>query len=257
MLKKVTILNIRIDSLSTIDLLKKLDFTGGVVFTPNVDHLMKLQVDQDFYQVYQQADYCICDGQFVMLASKFLGNSIQEKISGSDFLSVFYSYHALNPNIKIFLLGGVKGVAQKAQEIINNKVGRKIVSGSYSPPFNFEKSEQECFKIVELINKSEATVLVVGLGAPKQEKWILKYKKYLSYIKIFLAVGAAIDFEAGYKKRAPKWLRNLWLETPYRLLCEPRRLWRRYLLDDPPFFWLILKQKLNLYKNPFAVSNKL
>jgi exopolysaccharide biosynthesis WecB/TagA/CpsF family protein len=94
-----------------------------------------------------------------------------------------------------------------------------------------------------MIRQSPANVLVVGVGAPKQEKWIAKYRDQLPSIDIFLAVGAAIDFEAGNKPRAPELISKLGLEWLYRLSTEPRRLWKRYLLDDFPFLWLVVKQK--------------
>jgi exopolysaccharide biosynthesis WecB/TagA/CpsF family protein len=249
---KVNILNISLDNISINELLKKLSLEGGVVFTPNVDHMMKLQIDREFYEAYNRADYRVCDGQILKWSLDFLGKPIQEKISGSDLLPAFYFYNRQNPNIQIFLLGGAEGVAQQAQEEINKKVGREIVVAAYSPSFGFEKNEEECLEIINSIARSEATVLVVGVGAPKQEKWIIKYRNKLNKIKIFLAVGAAIDFEAGYKKRAPKWMSEVGLETPYRLFSEPKRLWKRYLVEDPPFLGLVLKQKLNLYKNPFV-----
>ncbi|MES1022621.1 WecB/TagA/CpsF family glycosyltransferase [Gloeocapsa sp. BRSZ] len=247
-MKLVKILNISLDNLSKVELLKQLK--SGVVFTPNVDHMVKLQYDREFLQTYLQADYKVCDSQILVYASRFLGTPIKEKISGSDLFPAFYTYHKNNPNIKIFLLGGKQGVAQRAAKRINNKVGRSIVIGAHSPSFGFEKDEQECAEIIEMINQSEASVLAVGVGAPKQEKWIIKYKDRLPNIKIFLAVGATIDFEAGNVKRSPKWMSNAGLEWLYRLLVEPKRLWRRYLLEDLPFFWLILKQKLRLYTVP-------
>ncbi|MBW4560907.1 MAG: WecB/TagA/CpsF family glycosyltransferase [Mojavia pulchra JT2-VF2] len=243
--KKVNILNIDIDNLLKTEVLEKLQ--SGVVFTPNVDHLMKLQNDPEFLQAYTSADYKLCDSQILIYASKFLGNPIKEKISGSDFFPAFYNFHKKNKNIKIFLLGAAKGVAAKAQQRINSQVGRNVIVGSYSPSFGFEKNEQECRDIVDLINKSGATVLAVGLGAPKQEKWIYKYKNELPNIKIFLAIGATLDFEAGNISRAPKLMSEMGLEWLYRMTTEPKRLWKRYLIEDLPFFWLILRQKLNLY----------
>ena len=247
-MKKVNLLNISIDNLYKKELLEQLE--SGVVFTPNVDHLMKLQKDQEFMNAYMMADYKVCDSQIVVCASRLLGTPIREKISGSDLFPAFYSYHSHNPDIKVFLLGAAKGVASKAQAKINAKVGRNIIVGSHSPSFGFEKNERECRQIIEMIKNSGATVLAVGVGAPKQEKWICKYKDELPNIKIFLAVGATIDFEAGNIKRSPQWMSNLGLEWLYRLLSEPRRLWKRYLIEDLPFFLLILKQKLNLYKTP-------
>lgn len=246
-MNKINILNLAIDNWSKQELLDNLK--SGVVFTPNVDHLIKLQSDSEFVKSYSIGDYKICDSQIIMYASKFLGTPIKEKISGSDLLPAFCSYHKNNKDIKIFLLGAAQGVASKAQKMINNKVGRNIVVDSYSPPFGFEKDQAECLKIIDMINSSDATVLVIGLGAPKQEKWLYKYKDDLKFIKIFMALGATIDFEAGNVKRAPKWMSEIGLEWLFRLLCEPKRLWKRYLLDDIPFFLLILKQKLNLYLN--------
>ncbi len=246
-MQKIKILNVEIDNWSKKELLDNLK--SGVIFTPNVDHIIKLQRDPEFIQAYSMSDYKLCDSQIVMYASKFLGTPIKEKISGSDLLPIFCNYHKNNQEIKIFLLGAAQGVAYKAQKIINQKIGRTIVVNTYSPPFGFDKDEAECQKIVDIINNSDATVLVIGLGAPKQEKWLYKYKDSLKYIKIFMALGATIDFEAGNIKRAPKWMSEIGLEWLFRLFCEPKRLWKRYLLDDIPFFFLILKQKLNLYIN--------
>ncbi|MGB3512946.1 MAG: WecB/TagA/CpsF family glycosyltransferase [Microcoleaceae cyanobacterium] len=249
---KINVLNISIDNLSTQELLHKLDLYGGILFTPNVDHMINLQKDEDFYYAYQKADYRVCDGQILRYTVKLiLGESIKEKISGSDFFPAFCDYHKYNKNIKIFLLGAAPGVAKKAQENINNRVGQKLVEAAYSPSFGFEKTEKESLEIIELINNSGANVLAVGVGAPKQEKWIIKYKDKMPNIKIFMGIGATIDFEAGHKPRAPQWVSDAGLETLFRLFSEPKRLWRRYLINDPPIFLWLIKQKLNLYKNPF------
>lgn len=239
----VKILDADIDNLLESEVLEQLK--SGVVFTPNVDHLILLQNDPEFLEVYECADYRLCDSKILYFVSRFLGTPIKEKISGSDFFPSFCNYHKDNEDIKIFLLGAKEGVALKAQENINAKIGREIVVGAHSPSFGFEKNEQECLEIIEKIKSSGATVLAVGVGAPKQEKWIYKYKEQLPNIKIFLAIGATIDFEAGNKERAPKWVSELGLEWLHRLLSEPKRLWRRYLIGGPLFGWLVLKQKLH------------
>jgi len=241
------ILNINICNISLTELLIDIQ-KGGFVVTPNVDHLIKLQKDDAFFVAYSNADYVICDSKIIQWISFFLGNKIQEKISGSDFFPAFYFYYKNNQDMRIFLLGGSKGVADKARQKINHKVGRNIVVGSYSPSFSFASNEIESQRIVKLINASGATVLAVGVGAPKQEKWINKYRQELKNIKIFLAIGATLDFEAGHFKRAPKWMSDNGLEWFYRLLCDPKRLWKRYLVESLPFFLLVLQQKLNLYK---------
>ncbi len=246
---QVEILNIPIDNISVSDFLDQLK--AGVVFTPNVDHLMKLQKDIDFVRAYSQADFRVCDSQVLLLASKFLGTPIEAKISGSDLFPMFCEHHRHNEHIKIFLLGGKEGVARQAQSRINQRIGRQIIVQAHSPSFGFEQDEAECEKILNMIRQSSATVLVVGVGAPKQEKWIAKHKDQLPNIDIFLAVGAAIDFEAGHKPRAPELVSQLGLEWLYRLVSEPRRLWKRYLLDDLPFLWLILKERfMQLWRKP-------
>ena len=243
-MKQVNILNVPIDNLTMGDLLEKLRY-GGVVFTPNVDHLIKLQKDREFNHVYQQADYRVCDSQLVMFASRFLGNPLREKISGSDLFPAFYKYYQHDPSVKIFLLGGLEGVAATARRKINAKAGREIVIDTYSPPFGFEQDPVECRKIIDLVNNSGANVLAVGVGAPKQEKWICQYKSQLTAIQTFFAIGATIDFEAGNVARAPEWMSTAGLEWLYRLLKEPKRLWKRYLVEDLGFFVLVLKQKLS------------
>ena len=255
-MEKVYLLGIYIDNLSTVELLEKLERDGGVVFTPNVDHLAKLQKDPDFYQAYGKATYRVCDSQILMYLLKILGRPIKEKISGSDLLPAFYNYHKNNEDIKIFLLGAAEGVAELAQQKINQEVGRDIVIATYSPSFGFENDENECLKIVDMINRSGATVLAIGVGAPKQEKWIVKYKDKLENIKIFLAVGASIDFEAGSKQRSPQWMSSMGLEWLHRLISEPRRLAKRYLVEDISFFGSIFKRKLKTKVNSAVQRGK-
>ncbi len=232
------------------ELIEKL-YNGGIVFTPNVDHVMKLQESYEFYGVYQEADYRVCDSKVLMYVSNFLGTPIREKISGSDLFPAFYDYYRNDESIKIFLLGSQPQVVKQAQISINSKVGREIIIAAHSPSFGFEANEQECREIVDLINASKATVLAIGVGAPKQEMWIAKYRHELKNVKIFLAIGATINFEAGDIQRSPKWMSEVGLEWLYRLMLEPKRLWKRYVLSAFPFFWLILKQRVRLYKNPW------
>jgi N-acetylglucosaminyldiphosphoundecaprenol N-acetyl-beta-D-mannosaminyltransferase len=250
-METIGLLNTQISNVSLTEILEEIR-AGGILFTPNVDHLVRLQKDPDFYQIYKDADYRICDSQIVYYASRFLGSPIREKIAGSDFFPAFYRYYQHDENIRIFLLGSRSGVAQRAQEIINRKLGRNIIVAAHSPSFGFESRQDECQRLVDLINRSNATVLAVGVGSPKQEKWIHQYKSQLKHVKIFMAIGATIDFEAGVLRRAPRPISEAGLEWLYRLISEPKRLWKRYLVDDLLFFWLILKQKANRYRNPFS-----
>jgi exopolysaccharide biosynthesis WecB/TagA/CpsF family protein len=143
------------------------------------------------------------------------------------------------------------GVAQKAMEEINKKVGRRMVVGAYSPSYGFEKRNEENEQIYQMINNSEANVVLVGVGCPKQEKWIDKHKSLMPKVDIWMALGATIDFEAGHVKRAPLIWRKIYMEWFYRFLQEPRRLFKRYFIDDMRFFWYFGKQLMGIYHNPF------
>lgn len=255
-MRQVHLLNIDIHNLTMIELLEKLQL-GGTVFTPNVDHLIKLQQNAEFYRAYQDVDFKVCDSKVLLYASYFLGTPIQEKISGSDLFPAFYTYYQNDLSTKIFLLGAAPGIAAAAQQQINAKVGREIVVASYSPSFGFEQNEAECQAIIDLINQSDATVLAIGVGAPKQELWITHYKDQLPNVKTFLAIGATIGFEAGMMQRSPRWMSNVGLEWLFRILCEPKRLWKRYLIHGLPFFWLLVLQRLNAYRNPWAAETRM
>ena len=249
-MKYKQILNIRLNSISSSELLQKMN--SGILVTPNVDHIVKLQYDREFYSVYKNADWIVCDSKILYFGAKFLGISLKEVIPGSSFFPKYLDYHKYNTSIRIFLLGAAPGVAEEAKKRINQRIGRSVIVGAHSPSYDFENNESECKEIIKAINQTDATVLVVGVGAPKQEKWIFKYKDKFSNIKLFMALGATIDFEAGNVKRAPRIFQKIGMEWLYRLLKEPKRLWKRYLIDDIPFFYYILKCKLGLYKNPFS-----
>jgi exopolysaccharide biosynthesis WecB/TagA/CpsF family protein len=249
----IRLLNVDIDSLTMEATLDRLA-NGGVVVTPNVDHLMKLQRDRAFFDVYRRADLKVCDSQILMFAARLLGTPLPQKISGSDLFPAFYRRYAADPAITIALLGGAEGVAAKAADKINATVGRRMVVEAISPSYGFEKDLTECEAVVERINASGATVLAVGLGAPKQELWIATWRHRLPKVRLFLPIGATLDFEAGTLARAPAWMSEAGLELAYRLAREPRRLWRRYVGDALPFLALLAAQRLGLYRCPMTAA---
>lgn len=248
----IHILNVRVDNVSAKELLKNLK--KGVLVTPNVDDIMKHQRDKEFHENASKAEFSVCDSQIVKLAAKILGHPLKEAIPGSSFFPQYCDYHAKDENIKIFLLGAKEGVAEIASKNINQRIGREMVVGTYSPPFGFERNEKECQHIVEILKSSPANVVLVGLGNPKQTKFIYKYKDQIPNIDVWMALGATIDFEAGNVKRAPKIFRKLAMEWFYRFLMEPKRLFKRYFVDDMKFFWYFFKQLIGIYKDPFATE---
>ena len=246
----IKILNVRIDNLTTKELLEQLD--KGVLVTPNIDDIMKHQIDKEFHEMASQAEFSICDSRILLLMSRILRTPLKEAIPGSSFFPMYCNYHAKDENIKIFLLGAKEGVGEVAKKNINTRIGREIIVDTYSPPFGFEKDEQECNHIVEILRTSKANVVLVGLGNPKQTKWIYKYKDKLPNINLFMALGATIDFEAGNIKRAPRIFQKLYMEWFYRFLMEPKRMFKRYFIDDMQFFYYFAQQLLGIYKNPFG-----
>lgn len=249
-LKKSRILNVEMDNISQDELLAQLK--KGVLVTPNVDQIVKMQSDREYYDIVRRAEWCVCDSKILYLCTHLAGQPLPEAIPGSSFFPAFYEYHKNDADCKIFLLGAMDGVAQKAMERINKQIGREIVVGAYSPSYGFEKKQEENEQIYRMINESGATVVLVGVGCPKQEKWIDAHKAKMPGVDIWMALGATIDFEAGNIKRAPKIYQKLYMEWFYRFLQEPRRMHKRYFEDDPKFFWLFGKQLLGMYKNPFS-----
>lgn len=238
----VRILQAQIHAVTCDELLNQLD--RGVLFTPNVDHLVKLESDEEFRRCYDRADWVVCDSRILYFCSKLLKRSLPETIPGSSFFPAFYRYHRNNPDCRIFLLGAAPGVAIRAMERINAGMGRRIVVGAHSPSYGFEKNEEENRQIYDIINRSGANVVLVGVGSSKQEKWIMRHKDRMPGVDIWMALGATIDFEAGNIRRAPKILQKLCLEWFYRFCMEPKRLFRRYFIDDVKFFYYFMQQLL-------------
>lgn len=236
----VRILNIDIDCTTHQELLQSLD--NGVLFTPNVDHLVTLHDDPEFLDCYRRADYRICDSRVLRLCSLLLPRAIPEAIPGSSFFHEYCFHHAADDGCLIFLIGAAPGVAQKAAERINCRIGRRIVVGAFTPPFGREMTADEMQTLVDEVADSGATVAVVGLGSPKQEKWIMANRHLFPGVKLWMALGATIDFEAGNITRAPRWVQSICLEWFYRFLREPRRLFRRYFIRDPRFFYYFVRQ---------------
>ena len=243
------VLNVEIISIKEQELLGRLN--EGVLFTPNVDHVVRLQKDKVFYNAYQKAEWVICDSVILQRFSKLLKHKIVESIPGSTFFRHFCDYHKNDEDCRIFILGGKEGVPQQAMENVNRRMGKRMVVGAYSPSFTFVNDKKESNGIVNIIKDSGATVLMVCATSPKQELWITEYRHQLPNIKLFMALGATVDFEAGAMKRCPLWLQRLGLEWFWRFCKEPRRLFQRYFVDDMKFFWYFGKQLLGVYKNPF------
>jgi N-acetylglucosaminyldiphosphoundecaprenol N-acetyl-beta-D-mannosaminyltransferase len=240
-------LNVWVDDLGMNALMERL--TEGVVFTLNPDHLYHLQRNPAFYTAYRQADFITSDSKYVYWGLKWLGRGIAEKVSGSDIVPAFCEHHRDNPATRIFLLGAGPGIAQRALERMNRRAGRELVVGAHGPSMNFVNDPAEIESVGEMIRQAGANVVIVGLGAPKQEIWITRFKHTMPGVKIWMGVGATIDYEADAVRRAPRWMTRNGLEWLYRISTEPRRYWRRYA-RDMEYFWLLLLDATGRYRAP-------
>ncbi|WP_341632024.1 WecB/TagA/CpsF family glycosyltransferase [Sphingomonas agri] len=245
--RRARILNAWVDSLTVDDVLDLLD--EGVLFTINPEHLYQLQRNPEFAEAYRDATYVSCDSRYVHLALKLMDRAVEHRASGSDIVPAYCRKHANDPDVTIFLLGAKPGVAQKARERINRLAGREIVVGAHGPSFGFLDNEAECSEAIEMINRSGATCLIVGLGAPKQEIWIHRHRARMPGVKVLMGVGATIDYEAEAVTRAPAWMRHNGLEWVYRVMTEPRRYALRYVRNTE-FLWLALLDRFGFYRPP-------
>lgn len=214
--------------------------TNSYVVTPNVDHIMKLQADSAFREIYRGASLVIADGMPLIWASKLLKKPLKERVTGADLFPEVCKL-AAQKGYRVYLLGANEGVAHKAAVKLREMFPGLTICGTYSPSFGFEKNVEENEKILAMLREAKPDILFVGVGAPKQEKWIYKYRDHYS-IPVALGVGASFDFIAGTIQRAPKWMQDTGLEWFYRFMMEPKRLFRRYFIDGSQFLTLTLKE---------------
>ena len=205
----------------------------------NVDVVIKIENDSYLKEITDKADMVLVDGKPLEWIAKWHNRPIKAKISGSDLVPILCERAAEN-GYSIFIIGGKEGIAKKAQQNLERDLpGIKIV-GTYAPPFGFEKDEIERKKINEMISNAHPDILIACFGCPKQEKWI--YENYQKYdAKVSVCAGATVDFLAGNVRRAPRWMSDHGLEWFYRFLQEPKRMFKRYFVDDMKIFGLVRK----------------
>lgn len=218
------------------------------VVTPNVDHVVQYQENADLREAYSRASMVVADGWPLVLASRIFGKKLPERVPGSDLVpNLFRAAGHRDQALRVFLLGAAPGVAVKAAERIMKQWNNVDVVGTYSPPLGFEKDEYENAYILGRIALVKPDLLVLGLGAPKQELWVSRFQRQLD-TKCALCVGATIDFLAGRKRRAPKVMQKLGVEWLHRMLSEPKRLVKRYAHDARVFPGLVWRQ----YRGEFS-----
>ena len=193
------------------------------IVTTNPEFVMTAQKDAEFRHILRAADLCIPDGVGLLYASRWLGAPLPERVPGSE-LVYRLAETAAAQGWRLFLLGAAPGVAQAAADIFQKMFPDLVIAGTYAGSPDVEENDA----IVERINSSQANILFVAYGAPKQDKWIARNREKLTAVRVAIGIGGSLDFVTGKAVRAPKWARNLGLEWLHRLYLEPWR-WRRML----------------------------
>jgi N-acetylglucosaminyldiphosphoundecaprenol N-acetyl-beta-D-mannosaminyltransferase len=209
------------------------------VVTPNLDHARLLRDHHELQAAYAQAWLVVADGMPLVWAAKWMGRPLPERVAGSDLVPGLLAAATATRPLRYFLLGAPPGVAEKAARCNLEKYPHAHCVGTLAPELGFEHDETKCDAIVRSINDAEPDLLILGLGAPKQELWIAKHHHKL-LAKVAICAGATIEFMAGQSSRAPPWMQNAGLEWVHRMSLQPKRLVARYARDAaalPGLLW--------------------
>ena len=213
---------------------------SSYVCVSNVHMCMETKDSEQFRQIVNTADLIVADGKPIQIAQKLLGYPEAHQVRGMD-LTYALCQVASQSNIKVGFYGGMPDILLEMRDKLIEKYPDLCVTYCFSPPFRvLSPLEQE--DIFKNIIDSKTQILFVGLGCPKQERWMAEHRGKLPCV--MLGVGAAFDFIAGQKHHAPRWMQRLALEWLFRLISEPKRLWRRYLIQNPRFMFYFFLQYL-------------
>ena len=205
----------------------------------NTDVVVKMENDSDLKRIVNTANITLVDGKPLQWIAKWQKRPVRAKVSGSDLVPLLCA-KAAEKGYSVFILGGKKGVPEQAQRVLEQKHPSIKIVGIYSPTIGFERNKSEINYVNEVISQARPDLLIVCLGCPKQEKFIHEnIEKYAATVSI--CAGATVDFLAGNVMRAPEWMSNIGLEWFFRFLQEPKRMFRRYFVDNLKIIKLLWK----------------
>jgi len=213
------------------------------VCVTGVHGVMESRRDDHVRAIHNAAGLVVPDGMPLVWLSRLGGHKHVERVYGPD-LMLAVCERSQETGYGHFLYGGATGVPELLAENLKRRFPRLRIVGTHSPPFR-PLTPSEDAAVVRMIDESGAEIVWVGLSTPKQERWMAAHTVRLS-APVLVGVGAAFDFLAGLKKQAPRWMQRAGLEWFFRLVTEPRRLWRRYLVNNPLFVLLAISQALGL-----------
>ncbi|MGO3742273.1 WecB/TagA/CpsF family glycosyltransferase [Kerstersia sp.] len=217
--------------------------SASVVVTPNVDHVVRLEKQPEFKAAYAKADFIFADGMPLVWFSRLMQRALPARVTGSD-LFVQLCLRAVPEKLKVALIGGQPGQEQHLQDLFQQYYPGLDLHVR-CPSMKFDPFGPEGLATRDWVQALNADIIFICLGMPKQERWALHYARDLPG-GVILCVGAAMEFAVGLQKRAPAWVQRIGMEWVWRLLSNPRHLWRRYLVEDPKFLllcWRAWKQR--------------
>jgi N-acetylglucosaminyldiphosphoundecaprenol N-acetyl-beta-D-mannosaminyltransferase len=247
-MKKVKILSMMVDVVTITSAIERIfelvkAKKGSYICVSNVHMCMETYDDIDFRAVVNNADIVVPDGRPIFFAQKLLGNEVTEQVRGQDLVEAICKA-SNSSNLNIGLYGGANpSILRQVQIKLTESYPDIKISFMHSPPFR-KLTDMETTIVLNEISDAKVDVLFVGIGCPKQEKWMAE--NYSGSNCVMLGVGAAFDFIAGNKAHAPRWMQKVALEWFFRLCTEPRRLWKRYLLHNPRFMLYFLFQYIKM-----------
>ena len=247
------IFDIKIDDLDKREIINSIDnrITNNIKSIISYVNIYALNLSYEkkwFRDLLNRLGIIFCDGFGVILASAILGSKISNRNTPPDWILDLSEYCSKN-NKTFGLIGARDGVVQRVSSILIKHSQHLNIVFTQHGYFNKTPGHPENEAVITAINAAKPDILLVGFGMPMQEKWIMENFDRLD-VKVFLPVGAAFDYISGNIPRAPRWMTDHGLEWLGRLIIEPRRLWKRYLIGIPLFFWRVLKQRLGILKLP-------
>lgn len=245
-LKKQPLLNTFVNNMDMEETIQTIDSfiqqkKRSYIVAINVDVVIKIEQDAYLKRITDQADMVLVDGKPLIWISKLHKRPVKAKISGSDLVPKLCE-KADGKGYTIFIIGGKDGIAEQAKRKLEKQLSGIKIVGTYAPPYGFEKDKNELDKINQMISDVHPDLLIGCFGCPKQEKWIYEnYKKYDATVSV--CAGATVDFLAGNIRRAPGWMSDHGLEWFYRFTQEPKRMFKRYFVDDIKIVSLMWKYR--------------
>jgi N-acetylglucosaminyldiphosphoundecaprenol N-acetyl-beta-D-mannosaminyltransferase len=247
----VDILGVKVDALRLDDVLGTIARTinareRAIVTYANI-HALNLAYELSWFRAFlNRSDIVFCDGFGVKWGAWLLGAHIPERFTAPDWMARLCAT-ACQDDFSVFFLGARPGVARRAAEQLRMRFPELQIAGIQHGHFDKNPGSAENEAVIQAINAARPNLLIVGFGMPLQERWLLENWSRLE-VNVALTVGAVFDYLSGEVQRAPAWMTDHGLEWLGRLLIEPRRLWRRYLIGNPLFLWRVLRQRFGLLR---------